>query len=64
MKITKYIIGLGIMAGTVISLPSCTDLSETVYDDSFFDIVVADNYRYFSNGRRRCNVFDICFLSF
>ena len=26
-------------------------------DDSFFDIVVADNYRYFSNGRRRCNVF-------
>ena len=32
MKITKYIIGLGIMAGTVISLPSCTDLSETVYD--------------------------------
>ena len=28
MKITKYIIGLGIMAGTVISLPSCTDLQK------------------------------------
>ena len=36
MKITKYIIGLGIMAGTVISLPSCTDLSETVYDQVMF----------------------------
>ena len=39
MKITKYIIGLGIMAGTVISLPSCTDLSETVYDQ-----VMSQNY--------------------
>ena len=32
MKITKYIIGLSMMAGTVLGLPSCTDLSETVYD--------------------------------
>ena len=39
MKITKYIIRLGIMAGTVISLPSCTDLSETVYDQ-----VMSQNY--------------------
>ena len=39
MKITKYIIGLGIMAGTVISLPSCTDLSESVYDQ-----VMSQNY--------------------
>ena len=41
MKITKYIIGLGIMAGTVISLPSCTDLSETVYDQ-----VMSQNYYF------------------
>jgi starch-binding outer membrane protein, SusD/RagB family len=26
MKITKYIIGLSMMAGTVLGLPSCTDL--------------------------------------
>ena len=39
MKITKYIIGLGIMAGTVISLPSCTDLSETVYDQVMSQII-------------------------
>ena len=39
MKITKYIIGLSMMAGTVLGLPSCTDLSETVYDQ-----VMAKNY--------------------
>lgn len=39
MKITKYIIGLGLMAGTVLGLPSCTDLSETVYDQ-----VMSKNY--------------------
>ena len=39
MKITKYIIGLSMMAGTVLGLPSCTDLSETVYDQ-----VMSKNY--------------------
>ena len=39
MRITKYIIGLGMMAGTVLGLPSCTDLSETVYDQ-----VMSKNY--------------------
>ena len=39
MKITKYIIGLSMMAGTVLGLPSCTDLSETVYDQ-----VMSQNY--------------------
>lgn len=39
MKITRYIIGLGMMAGTVLGLPSCTDLSETVYDQ-----VMSKNY--------------------
>lgn len=39
MKMTKYIIGLGMMAGTVLALPSCTDLSETVYDQ-----VMSQNY--------------------
>ena len=39
MKITKYIIGLGLMVGTVLGLPSCTDLSETVYDQ-----VMSKNY--------------------
>ena len=43
MKITKYIIGLGIMAGTVISLPSCTDLSETVYDQSCLKTIIIPN---------------------
>ena len=39
MKITKYIIELSMMVGTVLGLPSCTDLSETVYDQ-----VMSKNY--------------------
>lgn len=39
MKIRNYIIGLGVMASTALSFPSCTDLSETVYDQ-----VMSNNY--------------------
>ena len=39
MKIAKYIVGLGLMATTAVGLPSCTDLSETVYDQ-----VMSENY--------------------
>lgn len=38
MKIAKYIIGLGLMAGAA-ALPSCTDLTETVYSQ-----VMTQNY--------------------
>lgn len=39
MKIVKYILGLGVVAATTISSPSCTDLSETVYSS-----VMSENY--------------------
>lgn len=43
MKITKYIIGLSMMAGTVLGLPSCTDLSETVYDQVMSKTIITRN---------------------
>ena len=58
MKITKYIIGLGIMAGTVISLPSCTDLSETVYDQ-----VMSQNYYnclLYTSGEEKASMYNCC----
>ena len=44
MKITKYIIGLSMMAGTVLGLPSCTDLSETLFSVPLSTCIAVSGY--------------------